>query len=196
MSRRWHVVKLGGSLLALDDLPGRWRRFAQQWRDDRLLLVVGGGSTADLVRRWDVLYQLDASRSHWLALRAMQLNSHLVAAILEGTEVVVDAAGGETAWQAARQPIVDPLGWLDQRWRHGQTTPTDWSFTSDSIAAQIAADLRAARLTLLKSTDWLGGDDWQAAAARGVVDGRFASVAAAAGEISIVNLRSERFRND
>lgn len=65
------VLKLGGSLLDLADLPDRLRSVIKMLGDNGPLLVCGGGDAADLVRRWHEHHALTkSSRTGWRWIRS------------------------------------------------------------------------------------------------------------------------------
>ena len=189
--RAIRVIKLGGSLLDLPDLASRLASFVATCGHEHLLLVVGGGRVADVVRSYDATYALDEETGHWIAVRAMQLNTYLVASILPRCRTVCEPDGCQAAWQVDDVALVDPLRWLENEHARGVTVPHRWSFTSDSIAAHIAVQLQAGKLTLLKSTVPGGVCDVGAAVRAGLVDADFAGAAGAIGGIELVNLRSD-----
>lgn len=192
-----HVVKLGGSLVDPAGLPDLLPRF-ERWRREALgprgLIVVGGGDAADIVRAFDKAYGLNEEAAHWLAVRAMDLNAHLVATVVQRCSLVSDLAGCTEAWGKATLPIVDPLAWLyREESREGVKIPHRWSFTSDSIAAHVATRLGAAKLTLLKSTLPASPCDLAEAGRLRIVDADFANAAAGVPRVELVNLRSAEF---
>src|SRR5262249_34902973 len=75
------VVKVGGSLYDWPDLAGRLQDWLGQPSERRVLLVPGGGVTADVVRDLDQRHALGEERAHWLALHALALNAHFLAAL-------------------------------------------------------------------------------------------------------------------
>jgi 5-(aminomethyl)-3-furanmethanol phosphate kinase len=115
-------------------------------------LVVGGGAAADAVRAFDQRFHLGPVASHWLAIRAMQFNTLLVAAVLPECRLASSLRECEAAWHAGKLAIIDPLAWLERDERARLGVPHRWSFTSDSVAGYIAGRLGARRLTLLKSS--------------------------------------------
>ncbi len=197
MSARVHVIKLGGSLLDLPDLAARLEVFRRCCAQGDLAVIVGGGEAADIVRRFDATFALGEVASHWLAVRAMQLNALAVARLLPSCDIAHDASGCDAAWRGGRVAIIDPLAWLEDEARRGIVIPHRWSFTSDSIAAHMAVQLRAAWLTLLKSTSAddrgdvavAGGDPVGGAAESGIVDADFPATATSIPAIDIINLR-------
>lgn len=190
--REIQVIKLGGSLLNLPDLARRLRLVTKSLVGAYPVFIVGGGRAADLVRDFDETHQLGEQTSHWLAVRAMQLNTYLVAAIMDRWRMVSDVDGCEAAWQVRDLPLVDPLVWLENEHARGVTVPHRWTFASDSIAAHIAVGLQAYKLTLLKSA--LPSEvtcDVNRAISEGMLDKDFAATAAPIAAVEMVNLRSD-----
>lgn len=189
-------MKFGGSLLdagsmcASVDAFRRWRN--TQPEEQRVLLVVGGGGAADIVRDFNTAFDLGDERSHWLAIRAMQLNAHCLHAAMPGSTLVT---GPECLINADTLAILDPLAWLEREARLGVHIPHRWSFTSDSVAAHIAARIASSRLVMLKSTLPPFAATFLQLAAAGVVDGDFAAVASGLPRVEIVNLRSPNFES-
>lgn len=186
-----HVIKLGGSLLDVPDLVARFESFrAAEVGGAAGLLVVGGAASADVVRFFDRQFNIGAERGHWLAVRAMQFNAHVIAAVLPGCRLVCDEAEARAAWSSQLLAVVDPLEWLTRDEARGIAVPHRWSFTSDSIAAHLATQLKAARLTLLKSTLPRGECGVGCLAGLGMVDDDFELAAREVPVIEVVNLRA------
>ncbi len=80
--QRVRVVKLGGSLLELDDLAARLETWFASQPPAANVLVVGGGRFVDLLREWDARRPVAAEAIHWLAVRAMGLTAALVGEML------------------------------------------------------------------------------------------------------------------
>lgn len=201
-----HVIKLGGSLLDLPDLVSRFESWRKSELGARAAVVVGGGDAADAVRAFDARFLIGEDKSHWLAMRGMLFNAHLVAAVVQRAAIVSNPQECEAVWSAGQLAIVDAVAWLanEESDRLPGGVPHRWSFTSDSIAAHLAARLGAKKLTLLKSTlpaQHEGQIDAKMAGEKGVVDVDFSDTirGATVGEIAaqpvcqvrLVNLRSE-----
>lgn len=159
------VVKFGGSLLTLPDWPARLSGVCGSLAGESLLMVVGGGELVEGLRTIDAACPQPAERMHRLAIAAMRLTARLVAEVLE-----LPLAGPDTprGWKGA---VADPTAWLDADAVAG--LPQDWTTTSDSIAAGIAA-ATGRRLLLLKRIGPPGDGSARQAAATGWVDPAFA----------------------
>jgi aspartokinase-like uncharacterized kinase len=188
------VVKIGGSLYDLPDLGSRLRRWLSECLSDAsVILVPGGGGTADAIRYLDHRHGLGEETSHWLALRALTLNAHFLAALLPPACVLGDVGALRRAGNKNLFSILDvhEFARIDER-RAGHL-PHRWAVTSDALAARVAVVVQAHYLVLLKSTTIPPGMDWTEAGRRGLVDERFAEVLRDAPAdlcVSAVNLRA------
>jgi aspartokinase-like uncharacterized kinase len=192
------VIKVGGSLYRLGDLAQRltdWLAEARAQFGPRLILVPGGGLTADLVREWDARHGLGEEKSHWLALSACSLNALFLAALLPRAAVVGDERDLEPVWARGDLPILDARAFIeaDERRRPDESLPHTWDATSDSVAARLALVSRASKLILLKAADFSKEPTWSEAADQGAVDPVFPRlVEAAPFEVILVNLQTWR----
>ena len=142
-----------------------------------------------MARDLDGSHGLGEAVAHDLALRALTLNAHFLAALLSAPVC---------------NPPVEPLpigiSILDAHAFCAAdagpgSLPECWDVTSDSVAARVAVVLDAGELVLLKSVDFPETCDWEEAGRRGLVDPLFARIVA--GEetgcsvpcIHVVNLR-------
>jgi aspartokinase-like uncharacterized kinase len=185
------VVKVGGSLYDLPDFVLR----LSLWLDrvaGGVLLVPGGGPTAEVVRDLDLRHGLGEGCAHWLALRALSLNAHFLALLLAG-HVVAD-------WRAALLPrrrllILDALDFAVADEQRPDHLPHAWDVTSDSVAARVAVVSGARTLVLLKSVTIPPGMSWAEASQLGFVDVMFPRLIERAGpglRVEAVNFREWR----
>lgn len=155
------VLKLGGSLLA----HPRWPRLVAALVADQPVpptIVVGGGSLVDALRRIDAVSPQPAAVMHDLAIATMDVTARLVSRALDIPLSDRPATGHTIVLRAGAWLAIDGGG--DQ-------LPHDWSVTSDSIAATVAA-ARNATLILAKSVP-PAGDDLDRLAADGWIDRHF-----------------------
>ncbi len=166
---RCRVIKLGGSLLQDASLPTRFGEWFKRQREaEQTIVVVGGGSIVDEIRKFDDRFSLPDVAAHWLAIRAMNMTARLFAEIVSGFDVTSRLPQSN----AVGQFVLEPYGIL----RQGCDLPIGWHVTSDSIAAHFANRLNADELVLLKSIRH-ECPSLQAAADAGYVDEYFAVAA-------------------
>lgn len=187
------VIKVGGSLYDAPDLAARLGRWLEPFLRQRvpLLLVPGGGPTADVVRRFDRDHRLGEEAAHWLALRALALNAHFLAALLPRS-AVARPDDCPRLWRQGVLPVLDGHAFAREDEGRPGRLPHAWEVTSDSLAVRVADVLGAGRLVLLKSAPPPAGTDWAEAARRGFVDAYFAEALArraTAFPVEAVNLR-------
>lgn len=186
------VVKVGGSLLDWPGFPHALSAYIDSLRPDRVLLIVGGGSVVDLLRRLDSVHAIGEKRAHVLALRALELTARLAETLVPGLQVVERPEQVRKAWEARLVPVLSPWWWMENVDRlAADPLPEEWRTTTDSIAARIARDLPADALVLLKSHGPGGTTlDRSDAARSGFVDPYFASASAWLDRVGVINLRS------
>lgn len=184
MSRRRTVVKVGGSLFDIPRLGERLREWLAGLDADQILLVPGGGPTADAVRALDRSQELGDEKAHWLALEALRLNAHFLANLLPGAAVVADLAQG-----CGRLWVVDCVAFAAADEGRPGCLPHSWDVTSDSIAARVAVVGGATELVVLKSVDIPDGTRWEEAGRVGWVDPYFGRAVASGLAVRAVNFR-------
>ncbi len=140
------VLKLGGSLLHHAPAHARALLAIEALAHTRRVLVVpGGGPFADVVRELDHDLALGDDLAHWLAIGAMDLHARLVAARLSRA-LIVHGPSEIASAPPGRVLVLAALSWM----RKADPLPHTWDVTSDSIAAWIAGELRAAQLLVLR----------------------------------------------
>jgi aspartokinase-like uncharacterized kinase len=195
MSHPLTVVKVGGSLFDLPDLGPRLRHWlaAERPAGESVLLVPGGGPTADVVRELDRRHGLGEEASHWLALRALSLNAHFLASLLPPACVIGDVLECRRVWHEGRTPILDLHEFARGDEDRPGCLPHSWAVTSDALAARVAVVADARSLVLLKSTSIPDVVDWAEVGRLGLVDAMFAEVLRQTSrnpQVRIVNLRT------
>jgi len=189
------VVKIGGSLLDFDGLADSWNRWFASQQEMATVIIAGGGSLADLVRRWDEQYQLSEETAHWMCVKAMSLTAALVHHQLAGTQMVDEWQ--DLTEQLGTADVKEPLVFSVESFLRlvepvlaGCPLPHSWEATSDSIAARVAEVLSAEELVLCKSVDVAPEIDWTPRAAEGLIDRHFPEMASKVRSICWVNLRN------
>lgn len=173
------VVKVGGSLYDLPDLGSRLQSWLTQMPESDVLLVPGGGPTANVVRDFDRVHHLGEERAHVLALESLRLNAHFLAMLLHDLKVVAlwRMLKSERFRHKGPARLVLNALTLDAHDHHVNpeaALPCCWGVTSDAIAARAAVVARADHLILLKSVTIPEGMNWEEAGRQGFVDEWFA----------------------
>jgi aspartokinase-like uncharacterized kinase len=121
------------------------------------VLIAGGGSLVDAIRRASRTFSLHDETAHWLATDAMSIHCRLLGSSLANANLISTysalLAAVETG--AGTRIVFDPNQFLRDQESHlpGCVLPCDWTVSSDSIAARIAEVLAADELVLLKSAE-------------------------------------------
>lgn len=161
------VVRFGGSSATSPDLL-KWVR-AIESSTIPLVIVPGGGPFADTVRRFQPKIGYDDETAHRMAILAMeQFGSALVGL---GTRMVAASSEAEiaAAADAGRLPVWMPSGLALE----APEIPKDWTVTSDSLSAWLAARLGGGPLLLLKQIAVPPGSTLEALAGAQIVDESF-----------------------
>jgi aspartokinase-like uncharacterized kinase len=203
----WIIVKVGGSLFDLPDLRERLRARLRQLGAAKVLLVPGGGATADAIRAFDTAHLLGEDASHWLALQALSLNARMLHELLPEARIVSEIPEPAAQARAATSALACAAGADENRSRfflldafpffHADEQRPDhlphcWDVTSDSLAVRVATLAKAHELILLKSVVW-EASDWTEAARSGIVDSYFARAlqqAPTSLRVRLINLRA------
>jgi aspartokinase-like uncharacterized kinase len=169
------VIKVGGSLAETGRLASALKMIAEARVP--VVIVPGGGPFADSVRVLQHTMRFNDATAHRLAMLAMHQMAEMMIALQkdfliaetpeEIAEIVLD--GAVPVWAPLRLMTGDAF------------VPSDWSATSDTLAARLAERLGSERLALLKSVDVEAGVNADELARRGVVDPVFPSIVARAG---------------
>ena len=171
------VLKLGGSLLDLADLPDRLRAVFAKLDGDQPLLICGGGDAANVVRRWHDAHGLDEEQSHLLAMESIRLNQRLLLTLMPELELVSNRAAAESAWTRGRVPLLDLMSFVSIEEAAHDTgvkpLPHTWNVTSDSLSAWVTIRWPASRLVLLKSVELPPIESLSQATEAGLVDDFF-----------------------
>jgi hypothetical protein len=151
------VIKVGGSVLLdhVNSIKPLFHIVSEQCRHHRLIVVPGGGSLANEVRRMHKEYSLTDSTAHFMAILAIDQNAYMINQFLEGSRVVFDPSDARRTTKGHQVAILAPFRLMLNR----DPLPHSWNVTSDSIAAYVAKTVKAEKLILLKDVDGMYTED-------------------------------------
>lgn len=187
------VVKLGGSLLQLENLRDQFETWMARQEPMINLLVVGGGVWVEALRECSRLHHFTEEQSHWLAIELMEATGRVAAEILGGLPLVAEATTSALCRGGERTQVLQLGNWLksSEPQEPGQRLLHSWSVTSDSIAARFASVCGAQELVLLKSRPATSAS-WEELASEGYVDASFPSLVGSVIRCRAVTLVAER----
>ena len=184
-SERIRVAKLGGSLLALDDLAHRLEDWLGHEPPAKTVMIVGGGPPVEMLRRWSIKRRWSKEQSHWSAIHVMGINARRMTQSADDWPLISDL--GQAMNDDSPLVVLDVEDALrSQESGGGASLPYSWEVTSDSIAAWLAIQLGTEELVLFKSVSAKGAD-LEELSANGVVDSYFPEAAAGL-VVRIINL--------
>jgi aspartokinase-like uncharacterized kinase len=169
------VVKIGGSL-ASDPLLPQWLDLLAQLGGGRVTLVCGGGGFADEVRRAQAHWQFDDLAAHNMAVLAMAQTAHLAHGLNPALQLAASETEIRRVLHGGHTAVWLPLEMM----RTQSNAQTNWDVTSDSIAVELARKLNAERLVVVKSCAIERNATLAQLSEAGVLDRRFAAIAAGA----------------
>jgi aspartokinase-like uncharacterized kinase len=149
------VLKLGGSLLTSPDLVDRVQITVHSLLPTPVLIIVGGGPSADVLRDLDRRFRIPAEKSHWDAIAAMTSNAAMLCRISTSLHLVSNRAEAAEVWAANYVAVLDAFAFLkeEERVDASDALPASWDVTSDSIALWTAVRWPATTLVLAKSCE-------------------------------------------
>ena len=184
------VVKVGGSLFDWPELSKRLQVFLATLKSKNVLLIPGGGPTANAIRQFDQCHGLGEEASHWLALRSLALNATFLRKLLPSSQVVEGLNAARQCWRRGATPILDMYCFARGDESRPDHLPHVWQVTSDSLAARVAIVANATQLVLLKSKK-PPTEDWADAVKANYLDSWFTRVVhAATFSVQALNLRT------
>ncbi|HUW90412.1 MAG TPA: hypothetical protein VMV43_07790, partial [Candidatus Nanopelagicaceae bacterium] len=145
------VFKIGGKILEnTSNIKSTFSQLTQLYEEKilhKIIILPGGGSFANFVRKLDEDLQIGDDLAHWIAIYSMNYNGIILNRKYPDLEAIEELK----TFQDAKQMfcIFLPYSFL----REDDTLPHNWDVTSDSIALYIANKLKLSRCFLIKNVD-------------------------------------------
>jgi aspartokinase-like uncharacterized kinase len=191
------VVKVGGSHFEVPNFGQYLARWLEAQPPTRHVLLAGGGTLVNEIRRWHNAKPLDDQVAHKMCIEAMNITAQLLVQAIPGAKLVEQYNELELIPSHDLLVAFAPLDWLrrEEPDQLGTKLPESWDVTSDSIAARLAICLGADELVLLTSADPPTGD-LQELSDLGYIDKFFPKLAAELPPWRMVNLRRDSCHSD
>lgn len=167
------VVKLGGSL-GCDPMLPQWLDLLAQLGGGRVTVVCGGGAFAEEARHLQGYWQFDDLAAHNMAVLAMVQTAYQLNALNPGLRLAASLPEIRRVLDRGQTALWQPFELQSQ---HAHKA-TNWSHTSDSIALELACQLNAERLVVVKSCAIDAGLSLAHQRLTGVLDSGFAALSA------------------
>jgi len=151
MQSKEAVFKIGGKILEnTSNIKSTFSQLTQLYEEKilhKIIILPGGGSFANFVRKLDEDLQIGDDLAHWIAIYSMNYNGIILNRKYPDLEAIEELK----TFQDAKQMfcIFLPYSFL----REDDTLPHNWDVTSDSIALYIANKLKLSRCFLIKNVD-------------------------------------------
>jgi aspartokinase-like uncharacterized kinase len=150
------IVKVGGSLsLYPEKLRALCLKISEISKEQKLIVVPGGGGFADVVRCLDKSFHLSCSTSHGMAILGMDQYGMLLADLIPGSITAHKLEEIKCFFDLKKLPIFLPSHLL-LRDNHLENS---WAVTSDSIAVYIAGRLQVTKVLLVTDVDGIYNND-------------------------------------
>ena len=188
------IVKVGGSLLDWPLLKNRLQAWLAAQSAGGSVLIAGGGDLTDAIQRAQAIHHFDDEAAHWMCVQALSVTARLLATLLPDARLTNSLAELRASLRSERSTLVfDPATFLqhEEPPAPGEALPHDWTATTDSIAARLAAATKASELVLLKSADPPPAAALAELASAGYVDRHFPLAAAVLPRVRLMNLRGD-----
>ena len=151
MKYREAVFKIGGKILEnSNNIRSTFSQLTQLYEEkilQKIIIIPGGGSFANFVRKIDEELELGADLAHWMAIYSMNCNGQTLIKNYPDLETINELK----AFQNAKQMfcVFLPYNFL----RKDDILPHNWDVTSDSIALYVANKLKLNHCFLIKNID-------------------------------------------
>lgn len=150
------VVKVGGSLsLYPEKLRSLCLKISEISKEQKLIVVPGGGEFADVVRCLDKSFHLSCSTSHGMAILGMDQYGMLLSDLMTGSITTHKLEEIKCFFDLKKLPIFLPSHLLLRE----DPLENSWAVTSDSIAVYIADKLQVTKVLLVTDVDGIYNSD-------------------------------------
>ena len=195
--KRVRVIKLGGSLLTMQNLKQKFQKWCRENPHPLTLIIVGGGPVVDAVRQVHQANPLSERFAHWVCIDLLRHTARIAHEILGNVDLYETKDDLQQPFSGSKVNSPTPIiaivqvGTCFARMYPNMGLPESWDVTSDSLAAAFSQMYAAEELVVMKSSDAPGDNlDLELLADAGFVDPYFADLAEDIDQVRFVNLRA------
>ena len=149
MYYREAVFKIGGQILEdSNHIKSTISQLTQLLKEKilrKIIIIPGGGSFANFVRKIDKELELGADLAHWMAIYSMNCNGQILTKNYPDLEIIEDLKTFQDSDQIFC--VLLPYNLLHK----DDILPHNWDVTSDSIALHVANKLKLKECFLIKN---------------------------------------------
>ncbi|MFX1260149.1 MAG: hypothetical protein ACFFAN_20050 [Promethearchaeota archaeon] len=145
------IVKIGGKILEnSEDLNAtitQFKKLLSKKRIQKIIIIPGGGSYANFVRKVDLRLNIEDDLAHWMAILAMEQNGIFLSQQYKEIKCIKNI--DELKKSNLTISVFLPYEFLSRN----DELPHSWDITSDSITLYIASQLGIDECLLIKDID-------------------------------------------
>ena len=150
------VVKVGGSLaLYPEKLRSLCLKLNEASKKQKLIIVPGGGESADVVREYDKRFNLSSLAAHRMAILSMDQYGLLLSDLMQNSRITNELEYVQSILDMDKLPVLLPSNLLFCE----TSLENSWDVTSDSISVFIAGQLEANKVVLVTDVDGIYASD-------------------------------------
>ncbi len=154
-----YVIKFGGSITergSIQQIESIGRILAEIFAlKKNFVIVPGGGSFAEEVRRMQNKFHFSDEQAHWMAVYAMEQHALLLQHFIPKSKVMQFSSKQSLntihKFQGTQVPIFSVLDFMKNESKLGH----NWHCSSDAIASEIASKLNIQKIIFVKDVDGL-----------------------------------------
>lgn len=154
-----YVIKFGGSITeqgSIQQIDSIGRILSEIYSIKKNFVIVpGGGSFAEEVRRTQSKFHFSDEQAHWMAVHAMEQHALLLQHFIPKSKLIQFSSNQFSnklkKLRGTEVPIFSVLDFM----KNESKLSHDWNSSSDAIAAEIASKLKISKMIFIKDVDGL-----------------------------------------
>lgn len=154
-----YVIKFGGSITengSIQQIESIGKILAEIYSVKKNFVIVpGGGSFAEEVRKMQNKFHFNDEQAHWMAIYAMEQHALLLQHFIPNSKLIQFSSkqfsDKMNEFQGTQVPIFNVVDFM----KNESKLSHDWNSSSDAIASEIASKLNIRKIIFIKDVDGL-----------------------------------------